>query len=91
MIIAAASIRLRMLHPGGLKGRRKVLHSLSRRIRTRNISVIDVSGEYAMEGELFAVAAVHSEAQGRELAQNLERLLAQHASEYEYELNWELQ
>ncbi len=72
-----------------LKGRRSVTNSVKEKLRTFNVSVMDMSGEYAKEADIafvFLSPDARSAAQYRE---KIEKMLERNFSEFLWEMEYE--
>ena len=72
-----------------LKGRRSITNSVKEKLKAFNVSVMDVSGEYAKEADIafvFLSPDARSAAQYRE---KIEKMLERNFSEYLWELEYE--
>lgn len=90
MVIANVLIRLDLPYVESLKGRRSVLNRIKDSLKKLNVSVLDLSSEYAKEGELAVVYAAPNEKLCAQVFQMIETILEQKFPEYQYELELEM-
>ena len=90
MTIANVLIRIELPQVHSLKGRRSVLNRIKDALKKMNVSVIDVSSEYAKEGELAVVYAAANEKLCAQVLQSIEALLEQRFPELECEVDFEM-
>ena len=89
MIICNCTLHLDLYDVSSLKGRRSVLNKFKEKLKTFNVSVMDISGEYAREADIafvFLSPSPLESARYREKIENaLMRLFPEYAIEIEYE------
>ncbi len=90
MIITSALIEIDLPFVQSLKGRRAFLNSFKERLKKFNLSLLDVSGEYAKEATLEFVFLSHSESLAMQYLQEIEKALEKHASEIDFSLQYEM-
>ena len=90
MVIANVLIRIDLPHVQSLKGRRGVLNSVKDRLKKLNVSVLDLSSEYAKEAELAVVYAAANERLAAQVFQSIENILEQRFPELQCETELEL-
>ena len=89
MILCNCILHMELPYIHSLKGRRSVTNSVKEKLKALNVSVLDVSGEYAKEADIafvFLSPNVLSAAQYRE---KVEKMLENHFSEYDFTLEYE--
>ena len=90
MIICNCTLHLDLYDVSSLKGRRSVLNKFKEKLKTFNVSVMDISGEYAREADIafvFLSPSPLESARYREKIENtLMRLFPEYAIEIEYEV-----
>ena len=79
-------LHLDLPHIETKKGRRAVLNALKSRLKTHNLSVLDVSGEYVKEADLVMAYLALDAASAARQRDAIEALLERHFCEFEYEL-----
>ena len=89
MILVHGVIHLELPHVQSLKGRRAVLNSLKERLRRMNLSLLDLSGEYAHEADLAFAYLAHDVRQSAQYRESIERVLERYFGEYEYSVDYE--
>jgi len=52
MILTVIELDLEFFYVNSLKDRRKILNSIKDRLKNKNLSILDLSGDYAKEGSL---------------------------------------
>jgi uncharacterized protein YlxP (DUF503 family) len=72
-----------------LKGRRSVTNSLKEKLKSFNISVLDISGEYPKEADIAFVFLSPNSVSAMQYIQKIEKMLENSFCEYEFELEFE--
>ena len=90
MIIGNVLIRIDLPQVHSLKGRRSVLNRIKDALKKMNVSVLDISSEYAKEGELVVLYAAANEKLCAQVFQMIESLLEQRFPELECEVEMEM-
>lgn len=72
-----------------LKGRRSVLNSLKEKLKKFNVSLLDISGEYAKEADVAFVFLSHDARGAAQYREQIEAMLERNFSEYMYEMEYE--
>lgn len=72
-----------------LKGRRSVLNSLKEKLKKFNVSLLDISSEYAKEADIAFVFLSHNARSTAQYREEIESMLERNFSEYYYELEYE--
>jgi uncharacterized protein YlxP (DUF503 family) len=72
-----------------LKGRRSVLNSLKEKLKKFNVSLLDISGEYAQEADVSFVYLSHDARRAAQYREEIDSMLERNFSEYYYELEYE--
>ncbi len=89
MIICHCHIHMELPYVSSLKGRRSVLNSLKEKLKAFNVSVLDVSGEYAKEADVAFVFLSHDSKTTAQYKEKIEHMLEHNFGEYTYELDYE--
>lgn len=89
MIIFHCHIHLELPYVSSLKGRRSILSSLKEKLKSFNVSVLDVSGEYAKEADVAFAFLAHDARSGAQYKEKIEQMLERNFGEYMYELECE--
>jgi uncharacterized protein len=89
MIICHCNIHMELPHVSSLKGRRSVLNSLKEKLKSFNVSVLDISGEYAQEADIDFVFLSHDSRSTAQYKEKIEGMLENNFGEYFYELEYE--
>ena len=89
MILVQGILHLELPEVQSLKGRRRVVDSLKERLRTFNISVLDVSGSYVREADIALAWLAHDARQSAQIRQSIESVMDRYYGEYLYELDYE--
>ncbi len=90
MLVGLLHISLHLPYAQGLKGRRKYLNSIKQRLKSKNLSVLDISAEYPKEAELAAAFVALSHADAHEKKRSVEELFDSLYTELECEVELEL-
>ncbi|WP_373030437.1 DUF503 family protein, partial [Sulfurovum sp.] len=72
-----------------LKGRRSVTNSMKEKLKSFNVSVIDISGEYAKEADIAFVFLSQNSLKAAQYREKIEKMLERNFSEYHFELEYE--
>ena len=75
MVISYATIRLELPYIESIKGRRRIVNSIKDRLKQFNISILDISSEYAKEAEIALAWLSHDKRQSAQIRQSIERVL----------------
>jgi hypothetical protein len=62
---------------------------MKEKLKTFNLSVIDISGEYAKEADLAFVFLSPNSLGAAQYREKIEKMLERHFSEYHFELDYE--
>lgn len=89
MIICNCHIHIELPEIHSLKGRRSVLNSLKEKLKKFNVSLLDVSGEYAKEADVAFVFLAHDARKAAQYREQIEAMLEKNFSEYFYGLEYE--
>ena len=90
MIIGNVLIRVDLPYVESLKGRRSVLNGIKDILKKLNVSVLDVSSEYAKEAELAVVYVAANERLCNQILQTIESLLEQRYPELHCDIELEM-
>ena len=90
MLIANALLELTLPHVTSLKGRRKIVASIKERLRHKNLSLLDISGEYPKEATIAICFLAPNEPEALKKLQSIERSIERHWPEIPYSLTYEL-
>ncbi len=90
MVIGNVLIRIDLPYVHSLKGRRAVLNRIKDLLKRVNVSVLDLSTEYAKEAELAIVYAAANEKLCAQVFQAIESMLEQRFPELQYEAEMEM-
>jgi uncharacterized protein YlxP (DUF503 family) len=89
MILIHAIVHLDIHSAHSLKGRRNIVNSIKERLKPVNISVLDISGNYAKEADLALAWLAHDSRQSAAIRQKIERVLDRYCGELEWEIDME--
>lgn len=89
MIICSCILHLELPHVHSLKGRRSVTNSLKEKLKTFNLSVMDISGEYSKEADIAFVFLSPNSLTSAQYREKVEKMLEKNFSEYHYDLEYE--
>jgi len=81
-------IDLEFVH--SLKGRRKIINSIKDRLKSKNLSLLDISGEYAKEIDLALSFLSIDEYSGKQKFQNIQNFLENTFPEYDIDIDYEV-
>ena len=90
MIITNALIEIDLPYIQSIKGRRAFLNSFKERLKKFNISLLDISGEYAKEATLAFAFLSHSESLAARYLQEIEDTLEKYAPEVDFSIQYEM-
>lgn len=90
MVIGNLFIRIELPYVESLKGRRSVLNRIKEALKKLNVSVLDISSEYAKEAELAVVYAAANEKFAAQMLQSIESLLEQRFPDLQCEVEFEM-
>ncbi|MCH9812686.1 MAG: DUF503 family protein [Epsilonproteobacteria bacterium] len=89
MSIIHVTISFDLPYVESLKGRRAFLNAIKARLKKFNLSLLDVSSEYAKEATLVLVFLSHSDALGLAYLQEIEAAMEKIAPEIDFSLEYE--
>jgi len=89
MILCNCLLHLDLPHLSSLKGRRAVTNALKERLRHFNLSVLDLSGEYAKEADIAFAFLSPDALHAAQYRQKIEKMLERHFGEFMFELSFE--
>lgn len=89
MILSNCHLHLELPQVHSLKGRRAVLNSLKEKLKKFNVSLLDISGEYAKEADVSFVFLSHDARSAAQYREQIESMIERNFSEYVYELEYE--
>ena len=90
MLIVHALLTLDLPHVTSLKGRRKIVNSIKERLRHKNLSVIDISGEYPKEAAIAICFLALSEPDARKKLQSIEETILRYHPDLSFDLSYEI-
>jgi len=90
MFIVSAYIDLPLPYVNSLKGRRKIVHSLKERLKHKNLSVLDISGEYPKEATLALCFLAPTKEDALKKIQHIESLIHSTFPEISFDLSYEI-
>lgn len=89
MILCNCHLHMELPDISSLKGRRAVLNSLKEKLKSFNVSVLDLSGEYAKEADVVFVFLSPDARSAAQYREKIDAMLERNFSEYMYELEYE--
>lgn len=89
MIICNCILHLDLPYVQSLKGRRSVTNSIKAKLKTFNLSLLDVSGEYVKEADIAFVFLSQNSLGAAQYLEKIEKMLERNFSEYHIELEYE--
>ena len=90
MIISNCIIHIELPQTNSLKGRRAVTNSMKEKLKAFNVSVIDLSGEYAKEADIGFVFVSPNTLKSAQYRDKIDSMLERNFSEYLYEIECEI-
>jgi uncharacterized protein YlxP (DUF503 family) len=89
MIICSCLIHVDLPYIQSLKGRRSVTNSIKEKLKSFNVSVLDISGEYAKEADIAFTFLSPNSLKAVQYREKIEQMLEKNFSEYHFELEFE--
>ena len=89
MVVCSCTLHLDLYDVVSLKGRRSVLNKFKEKLKTFNVSVMDVSGEYAREGDIAFVFLSPDRLEAARYREKIENTLVSLFPEYTIEIEYE--
>ena len=89
MIICNCVIHLDLYDVSSLKGRRSVVNKFKEKVKTFNVSVMDISGEYAKEADIAFVFLSPTPLESARYRDKIENALITLFPEYVIEIDYE--
>jgi len=89
MILCNCILHMELPYIHSLKGRRSVTNSVKEKLKALNVSVLDVSGEYAKEADIAFVFLSPNALSAAQYREKVEKMLENHFSEYDFTLEYE--
>ena len=89
MIICSCIIHFELPHVQSLKGRRSITSSVKEKLKAFNVSVIDISSEYAKEADIAFVFLSQNSLKAAQYRESIEQMLDRNFSEHHFELEYE--
>ncbi len=89
MIISNCILHIDLPYAQSLKGRRSVVNSVKEKLKAFNLSVLDVSGEYAKEADIAFVFLSQNSLGAAQYREKIEKMLERNFLEYHFELEHE--
>lgn len=89
MIICNCILHIDLPYVQSLKGRRSVINSMKEKLKTFNLSVLDLSAEYAKEADIAFVYLSPNTLKSVQYREKIEKMLEKNFSEYHFDLEYE--
>lgn len=89
MIICNCILHIDLPYVQSLKGRRSVTNSMKEKLRSFNVSVLDLSGEYAKEADIAFVFLSPNSLTSAQYREKIEKILERNFSEHHFDLEYE--
>ena len=89
MLLYNCLVHLELPHVHSLKGRRSVTNALKEKLKAFNVSVLDLSGEYAKEADIAFVFLSPDAKHGMQYLQTIEAMIDRHFGEYMPSIEYE--
>lgn len=90
MVICNCVLHLELPHVHSLKGRRSITNSLKEKLKSFNVSVLDLSGAYPKEADIAFVFLAPDSLAAAQYREKVDRLMQRHFPELLYDLEHEL-
>jgi len=89
MILTVIELDLEFFYVNSLKDRRKILNSIKDRLKNKNLSILDLSGDYAKEGSLAIAYLSINEVEKNKKKDKIIEILDSFYGEIEYKISIE--
>lgn len=89
MIVCTMYLQFDLPDVATLKGRRSILNSLKERLKTFNVSVLDISSEYPKEASVAVVFLSSDAIQAAQYRQKIETMIETRFPEYPCDIDFE--
>lgn len=89
MIVCTMYLQFDLPEVHSLKGRRAILNSLKERLKTFNVSVLDISSEYPKEASIALVFLSPDAIQAAQYRRRIETMIETRFPEYPCEVDFE--
>jgi uncharacterized protein YlxP (DUF503 family) len=89
MIVCTMILQFELYDVHSLKGRRSILNSLKERLKSLNLSVLDVSSEYPKEATLAIAFLAADRAQAAQYRQTIEEIVETKFPQYPCDIEYE--
>ncbi len=89
MILCNCLLHFDLPHVSSLKGRRAVTNAVKEKLKQFNLSVMDISGEYAKEADIAFVFLAPDAMRSAQYRDRIEKMLERYFGEFEFELSYE--
>ncbi|MCF6207032.1 MAG: DUF503 domain-containing protein [Sulfurovum sp.] len=89
MILCNCLLHFELPQIHSLKGRRSVTNAVKEKLKRFNLSLLDVSGEYAKEADIAFVFLSPDAKHAAQYRHTIETMLERHFGEYDFTLDFE--
>ncbi len=89
MTLSNCNIHIELPEVSSLKGRRAVLNSIKEKLKSFNVSILDISGEYAKEGDIAFVYLSPDSRSAAQYREKIEAMVERNFGEYHFEIDHE--
>ncbi|WP_345973566.1 DUF503 domain-containing protein [Sulfurimonas diazotrophicus] len=89
MIICHCDLHFELPYAHSLKGRRSIVNSIRERLKSFNVSVMDISGEYPKEADIAVVFLSPTARAAAQYRDAIEQMLERHFPELQYTMAYE--
>jgi uncharacterized protein YlxP (DUF503 family) len=89
MVLCNCLLHIDLPHIHSLKGRRSVTNAIKERLKRYNLSLLDLSGEYAREADIAFVFLSPDSKLAAQYRDTIEQMLERYFPEYPCELDYE--
>jgi len=89
MVLVNGAIYLNLDFVESLKGRRAIVNSLKERLKCKNISILDISSNYAKEATLAFCFLSSDSSSSAKYKEQITKLIERYFPEIDYEIDYE--
>ncbi len=89
MLISLCTLHLDLPHAHSLKGRRSVTNRLKEKLKSFNVSVMDISGEYPKEADVTFVFLSPDAKAAAQYREKIEKMIERNFSDFMWEMEYE--
>ncbi|UFS63631.1 DUF503 domain-containing protein [Sulfurimonas sp. HSL-3221] len=89
MIICHCDLHFELPYVHSLKGRRSITNSIKERLKSFNVSVMDISGEYPKEADIALIFLSPDARAAAQYREAIEQMLERHFPELQYGMEYD--